>query len=81
MSSITYFVVIPFDRNVDGDLIAEEPVEARSAEHARFIAARFSQTEAGALAFTRTGDPDRGVFAPATILARYSDVPVGAVCG
>jgi hypothetical protein len=33
------------------------------------------QTQAGAVAFSRTGDPDTGDLSEAVILARYGDVP------
>lgn len=75
MSMITYFVAIGFVRDDDGLLVSEEPIAAPSADRAILIAANLSDTKAGAIAFARTGDPDLGTFQPATILARYGDVP------
>jgi hypothetical protein len=34
-----------------------------------------ASSKAGAIAFSRTGDPSTGEFADAVILARYGDVP------
>ena len=51
-----------------------EPVEAPSAETAKRRAHRAAETNAGAVAFSRTGDPNTGEFSDAVILATYGEV-------
>lgn len=75
MESVTYFVALPFDRDANGILVAGEPREQRSAEAAETAARRMAKTAAGALAFSRTGDPVRGEFEEAVLLKTYGDVP------
>ena len=58
-----------------GELIAEEGVEAPSASSAQRRAQSMLGKKAGAIAFSRTGDPAIGEFADAIILGRYGDVP------
>jgi hypothetical protein len=72
---ITYFAVLPFTRTQDGDFLAEAAIEARSADQARAIASRMGGTERGAVAFSKTGDPQFGEWEDAIILGRYGDVP------
>ena len=72
--AMTYFVVMPFGRSEEGDLVPLEPVEAPSAEVARRRASAVAATNAGAVAFSRTGDPDSGEFEDAVILATYGEV-------
>jgi hypothetical protein len=40
-----------------------------------------AQTKAGAVAFSRTGDPDIGEFADAVVLFKAGDVPDDALVG
>ena len=47
----------------------------RSAEQARATAARMVAPERGAIAFSKTGDPQLGEWDDAIILGRYGDVP------
>ena len=76
MASITYFVVLSFNRGEDGDLIPERPVESQSAQSAKSYAkALVTAGKAGAIAFQRTGDPSVGEFDEAEILAREGNVP------
>ena len=70
----TYYVALPFVRNEDGDLVTDEPREAQSETGAKRIAAALATEKAGALAFSRTGDPEVGEFDDAVILARYGEV-------
>lgn len=75
MARVTYFVVLPFIRDVDGELIAEEAAEAPS-EHSAMSRARLMiGKKAGAVAFSRTGDPQLGDFDDAVILGRYGETP------
>ncbi|MDR6953767.1 hypothetical protein J2X65_003130 [Ancylobacter sp. 3268] len=75
MAAVTYFVVLPFVRGEDGELIALEPIEAQSATSAASKALVLSRRNAGAVAFSRTGDPSQGEFEPAVVIARYGDTP------
>jgi hypothetical protein len=75
MADVTYYVVLPFIRNEDGELVAEEGVEAPSAFSAQRRAQAMLGKKAGAIAFSRTGDPAIGEFQDAVILGRYGEVP------
>jgi hypothetical protein len=78
--AITYFVALPFDRNEEGELVAGEAREAQSDMAARRIASALAGGKAGAVAFSRTGDPSTGEFDDAVILARYGETPDDVVC-
>jgi hypothetical protein len=78
--AITYFVALPFDRNEEGELVAGEAREAQTDVAARRIASALAGGKAGAVAFSRTGDPATGEFEDAVILARYGETPDDAVC-
>lgn len=75
MADVTYYVVLPFVRDDDGELVAEEGVEAPSAFSAQRRAQGMLGKKAGAIAFSRTGDPTIGEFQDAVILGRYGEVP------
>lgn len=75
MANVTYYVVLPFVRDDDGELIAEEAVEAQSAFSAQRCAQALIAKKAGAIAFSRTGDPALGEFEDAVILGRYGETP------
>jgi hypothetical protein len=75
MANMTYFVAMPFDRNEEGDLVAGEAQERQSAGAAESAARRMAETAAGALAFSRTGDPATGEFEDAVVLRQFGDVP------
>ena len=75
MASVTSFVVLPFIRDDEGELIAEEGVEAPSAFSAQRRAQAMLSTKAGAVAFSRTGDPSVGEFEDAVVLGRYGETP------
>jgi hypothetical protein len=72
---ITCFAVLPFSRTEEGDFLAEAAIEVRSADQARAIALRMAGAERGAVAFSKTGDPQLGEWDDAVILGRYGDVP------
>ena len=72
---ITYFAVLPFSRTEEGDFLAESAIEVRSADQARATASRMAGTGRGAVAFSKTGDPQLGEWDDAVILGRYGDVP------
>ena len=76
MAAVTYHVVLAFTRSEDGDIVAIEPKEARSADQAIRMAKTFAATapHCGAVAFSRTGDPSLGEFEDAVILKTIGDV-------
>ena len=75
MARLTYYVVLPFFRTTEGDLVADEPIEVSDADRARRQAERVARAKGGAIAFCRTGDPATGEFDDAVVLARFGEVP------
>ena len=75
MASVTYFVVLPFVRDEEGDLVPQEAIEVQSASAAKSKASFLAGSKAGAVAFSRTGDPSQGEFEPAVVIARYGETP------
>jgi hypothetical protein len=76
---VTYYVVVHFDRDADGVLKPSEPREATHAWAADRAASFLARDHAGAVAFSRTGDPATGVYQDAVVLARYGDVDLHAL--
>ena len=77
--SVTYHVVVVFDRNDEGDLKPGEPQEAATAGAAERRARVLATEHAGTVAFSRTGDPTTGEFQDAAILAQFGDVDLSAL--
>ncbi len=79
LATVTYFVALAFMRTEDGDIVACEPKEARSAEQANRMANALATSEGhcGAIAFSRTGDPAIGEFDDAVILKTVGEVDGG----
>jgi hypothetical protein len=75
MASVTYYVAMGFERDPEGELIAMEPIEAQSSTQAISRARSLAASKAGAIAFSRTGDPDIGEFRDAVILFTEGEVP------
>jgi hypothetical protein len=75
MARVTYYVVLPFFRTSDGDVLADEPIEVSDADRARRQGERVARAKGGAVAFTRTGDPTTGEYEDAVVLGRYGEVP------
>jgi len=75
MSDMTYFGVVPFERDEEGEILPGKPREARSEIAARCLAAAMAATKPGAVAFSHTGDPASEGLGNAIILARFGDVP------
>ncbi|GLS18463.1 hypothetical protein GCM10007874_14800 [Labrys miyagiensis] len=81
MSRITYYVVIPFIRTPEGELLGLEAEEAPDVSKAKIHAfnmvgdTRGEDTIVGAVAFSRSGDLGTGRFEDALILARYGETP------
>lgn len=74
MSNVTYYVAMGFER-VDAELVALDPVECQSSTQAISRARSLAATKAGAVAFSRTGDPNLGEFSDAVVLFIVGDVP------
>ena len=77
--NVTYFVIVPFDRNEDGDLVAGTAQEVTSALVGERGARALALDHAGAVAFSRTGDTSTGEFQDAVILAQFSEVDLDAL--
>lgn len=77
MPNITYYVVLAFVRNEEGEgeLIAEAPAQMPSETAATSRARSLASTKAGVIAFAWTGDPDIGEFADAFVLFEASEIP------
>jgi hypothetical protein len=75
MASIEYFVALPFDLTDEGDLVAGEAQECQTSSSAIRRAQNMSVVHAGAIAFSRTGDPKTGEFEPAKVIKCFGDVP------
>ncbi|MDB5544067.1 MAG: hypothetical protein JWO64_1216 [Hyphomicrobiales bacterium] len=74
MAAVTYYVALPFSRTDEGDLVAGEPKELQSSDAARREAGRMALDAAGAVAFSRTGDPGTGEFDGAKVIASFGEV-------
>ena len=78
---ITYYVIVLFDRDAEGDLKPGEGREVPSSQ-AAIRAARSSVIgHSGAVAFSRTGDTATGEFEDAVILAQFGEVDLDALSG
>ena len=76
MSVTTYYAVLPFIRDEDGNLWPDRAVACPSAYAAETRAQGLvNASKAGAVAFSRTGDPSTGEFDEAVVLAAIGDVP------
>jgi hypothetical protein len=77
MMAINYFVALPFVLADDGTIIAGGPIECASAGTAILRAEVLSRMEGnvGAVAFSRTGDSDIGIFEDAVVLRKFGEVP------
>ena len=74
--TVTYYVALPFLRTEDGVVPGEAqemPNEGAAIRRAESMSR--APTNAGALAFKRSGDPNIGTFNDATILKSFGDVP------
>lgn len=75
MASVTYYVVVPFDKDEEGNYFAMEPLEARSADAARYMVQSLATAGKGGVAFSRTGDPALGEFSDGLVLAARGNLP------
>jgi hypothetical protein len=74
MGDVTYYAVLPFVRNAGAELVPAEAKECSSAANAVHVAQSLAVSSAGAIAFSRTGDPATGEFADAVILRIFGEV-------
>ena len=74
MSAITYYVALPFTRSEDGDMHAGIPHEHSSPLNAIHAARRFASDGAGAIAFSRSGDPETGEYTDAVVLQTFGEI-------
>ena len=73
---VTYYVAVPFVRTEEGVAPGEAqemPNEQAAIRRAELMSR--APTNAGALAFKRSGDPNTGNFGDATILKSFGEVP------
>ena len=75
MSNVTYYVATGFERDEAGEVVAIDPMEASTSSAAVARARSLAVTKTGAIAFSRTGDPELGDFADAVILFSHGEVP------
>ncbi len=59
----------------DGELVAGDAIECTNAGRAVREAERLSRLNAGAVAFSRTGDPSLGEFSEAKIIKKFGELP------
>ena len=84
MATMTYYVALAFKKSEEnGDIVACDPKEARTADQAIRLAGSLAAEEGhcGAIAFSRTGDPALGDFEDAVILKTIGEVDVGLLAG
>ena len=75
MPRVTYYVALPFIRDDEGTIAGGAPVECPNPAAAIQQATTMAAGSVGAVAFSRTGDPDVGKFEPAMVLAKFGDMP------
>ena len=73
---VTYYVALPFVRNEEGELVPGEAQDRQSASAAESLARRMAETAAGAVAFSRTGEPATGKFDDAVVIRTFGEVPM-----
>jgi hypothetical protein len=74
--AVTYYVALPFVRTEEGVAPGEaQEMPNEGAAVRRAEAMSRDAANAGSLAFKRSGDPNIGSFADATILKSFGEVP------
>ena len=76
---VTYHVAVAFDRDEEGELKPREAREVMSPIVAERRARALAVEHAGALAFSRTGNPATGEFQDAVILAQFGEVDLDSL--
>ncbi len=80
-ASITYYVVVPFQRDEDGMIVPAKAQDAPNREAAQRRASAMVGKVAGAIAFQRTGAPEAGDFKEGEVIAEFGDVDRNALYG
>jgi hypothetical protein len=77
MAELTYYVALQFLQDDTGERVTGEPVECQSSSAAIRRAESLSKQAGviGAVAFSRSGDPDVGEFSDAVVLRKFGNVP------
>lgn len=75
-SRVTYYVLQTFSRDKRGVTI-DEPMEKRNRGEALHASARARATKAGAIVFSRTGNPSTGDWDDAVIHELWGETPAG----
>jgi hypothetical protein len=75
----TYYVVIPFNHNAQGDLEPGLAREAINAVLAQRLARALAAEHVGAIAFSRAGDSETGEFEDPVVLATFGEVDLSAL--
>lgn len=77
MTDVTYFVALPFLYDDTGVHVTGEPTECPNPVAAIRHAEALSRAPGhiGAVAFSRSGDPELGEFGDAIVLRKFGDVP------
>lgn len=78
MANLTCHLALPFLRDAAGERVAGEPTECPNPVAAvrRAEALSYVSGNVGAIAFSRTGDPNVGQLGDAIVLRKFGDVPV-----
>lgn len=76
--SVTYYAVQPFTTSRKGGLEAGVAVPAQTRDHAERIARRAGEL-GGAIAFSRTGNPQLGDWQDAQIIGVFGTIPEDAI--
>ncbi len=74
MAAVTYYVAIAFIATESGDLVTGQAIQCQTRGSAVRAAERLAKTFAGAIAFSRTGDPTIGEFEDAVVIERFGEV-------
>ena len=72
---LTYFVVQSYEKTAKGALAAATPIQVQDEQHAMRLAEKLSKTNAGVIAFSRSGDPASGEYEDARVLCSYGSLP------
>ena len=78
---MTYHVVVAFDWDAEGDLPPGEAQEVISPVVAERRGRALALEHAGAVAFSRTGNPATGEFQEAVLLTRLGEVDLNSLRG
>jgi hypothetical protein len=75
MTDVTYYAALPFVFSDDGVAAGEATDLSANAAVMRAEALSRKPGHAGAIAFSRTGDPSSGDFSDAKLIRKFGDVP------